>query len=58
MRTEQAVKHFESKAKVARALGITRSAVTRWGAVVPIKQAWKLERKSGGKLAMRLRDYR
>jgi hypothetical protein len=58
MRTEQAVKYFESKAKVARALGINRSAVTRWGDVVPIKQAWKLERLSKGKLAMRLADYR
>ena len=59
MRTEQAAKHFGSKSKVADILNINRSAVTRWkDGIVPIKHAWVLERKSAGKLAMRLSDYR
>jgi hypothetical protein len=58
MRTKQAVKHFGTKADVARAADVSRSAVTRWGEVVPIKRAWKLQRRSGGKISMRLGDYK
>lgn len=58
MRVKQAVKHFESKANIARALGVSRSAVTRWGEVVPVKQALKLKSLSKGKLSMRMGDYR
>ena len=49
---------FESEAEVARICGIKRQAVHQWLEIVPIKQAWKLERKSAGKLSMRLSDYR
>jgi hypothetical protein len=59
MRVEQAVKHFDNKAGIAKALGIDRSLVTRWkGGIVPIKHAWKLRTLSKGKLSMRLADYR
>lgn len=58
MRTKQAIKYFGSQAAVARAAGVNRSAVHRWGDVVPIKRAWVLERKSKGKVAMRIGDYR
>ena len=59
MRVEQAVKHFGSKSKVADALGINRSLVTRWkDGIVPLGHAWKLRTKSRYKLAMRLDDYR
>ena len=58
MRTKQAIKYFGSQAAVARACGIDRSAVNRWGDVVPIKRAWRLERLSKGRIAMRIGDYR
>lgn len=53
-----AIKHFESEAEIARICKITRQAVHKWPYIIPIKQAWKLERGSGGKLSMRLADYR
>lgn len=58
MRTKQAIKHFGSQTRVADILGINRSAVNRWGEVVPIKRAWELERLSKYKLSMRIGDYR
>jgi len=58
MQTKQAIKYFGSKAKVAKALKISRAAVTRWGEVVPIKKAWKINRISGDKVKMRIGDYR
>lgn len=69
MRKEQVMKYFESKygsdavravcwACRTRGRPISRQAVHKWPEVVPIKQAWKLERASGGKLSMRLSDYR
>lgn len=58
MKTVQAVKYFGSEAKLAKALNINRSAVHRWGEVVPIKRAWTIERLSKGKVAFGIRDYR
>ena len=58
MKKETAVKFYGSERALAKVLGISHQAVNSWKEIVPIKQAWKLERKSGGKLAMRLRDYR
>lgn len=58
MRTKQAVKYFGSQAKLAKALNIHRSAVNRWGDIVPIKRAWTIERLSKGKVAFRIGDYR
>lgn len=41
---EQAVAHFGSQAKVAYALGLTRSAVSQWKAKepIPVEQALRL----------------
>lgn len=58
MKTDQAVKYFGNKSKLAKVLGINRSAVTRWGDVVPINQAWKIERITGGKVPFRISDYK
>lgn len=58
MLKKTAVRHFKTQTKVAEICGITRQAVSDWDSVVPIKHAWKLERASGGKLSMRLGDYR
>ena len=58
MRTKQAIKHFETQARLAKALGINRSAVNRWGEIVPLKRAWTINRLSGNKVKMRIGDYR
>jgi transcriptional repressor of cell division inhibition gene dicB len=50
MTPEQAIKHFKSAANVARALGISRAAVTKWGDLIPEGSAYKLESLSGGAL--------
>lgn len=38
-----AIAHFGSQAKIARALNITEAAVSLWGDVVPEGSAYKLE---------------
>lgn len=50
MKTREAVHHFGSKASVAKALGISRAAVTRWGEHVPEGRAYQLELITGGAL--------
>ncbi|ELZ3149409.1 hypothetical protein T6K99_004244, partial [Cronobacter sakazakii] len=39
MYTKSVISHFGSKAAIARALGISQVAVTRWGETVPEKRA-------------------
>ena len=58
MKTEQAAKHFGSQSALARVLDISPQAVSKWNGIIPIKQALRLERMTGGKLQLRLRDYR
>lgn len=51
MEIERVIKHFGSKAKLARALGIQRSNITLWlsGAKnIPPKQAINIERITSG----------
>jgi hypothetical protein len=43
MLKETAVRHFGSKIKLARALGVTKGAISNWGDVVPEGSAYKLE---------------
>jgi len=57
MKTKQAVKFFGNQAKLARALDITESAVSRWGLIVPIRQAVRLQSMSSNELLINLRDY-
>lgn len=58
MNKRQAIIYFKTQAEIARVLNITRQAVNKWPDVVPIKQAWKLEKASKGAVKMRLSDYR
>ena len=44
MNTSDAVKAFKSKAGVAKAIGISKQAVSQWGSVVPEVSALKLLR--------------
>ncbi|RVS13633.1 hypothetical protein EOL18_25285 [Raoultella ornithinolytica] len=50
MKTETVIRFFGTKTAVARALGISQVAVTRWGAVVPEKRAARLEHVTAGAL--------
>lgn len=51
MKIKEAVAHFGSEYKIAKVLGINQSNVTRWRKnTIPMKRAWQLHVKSGGKL--------
>ncbi len=50
--------HFDSSPiAVARALGITRSAVNQWPAVVPLKSALRLQAITRGALSVDMAVY-
>lgn len=50
MKTELAVDYFGTKAAIADALGIKRSAVSQWGETIPQGRAYQIEVLTGGKL--------
>ena len=50
MRTDDVVKFFGSKANAARALNLTRGAITNWGEIVPETSVWRVEKATKGKL--------
>lgn len=50
VKTKTVVDYFGSKKKVAKALGITPSAVTMWGEVIPELRQYQLEHLTGGAL--------
>ncbi|ELY4139156.1 Cro/Cl family transcriptional regulator, partial [Cronobacter sakazakii] len=50
MYTKSVISHFGSKAAIARALGISQVAVTRWGETVPEKRAARLDHITNGVL--------
>lgn len=50
MRTRDAVDYFKTKVRLAEELGISHSAVSQWGTLMPEKQAFKLDRITGGQL--------
>lgn len=51
------ISHFGSGVAVARALGITRSAVSQWRQRVPLEQALKVESVTEGALVVNMADY-
>lgn len=57
MHRDDAIKFFGSPAAVARALGITRAAVSKWPEVIPEGSAYKLEVVTGGKLRVKPELY-
>lgn len=50
MRKSAALKHFKTEAAIARALNISRTAVHKWGPVVPVNSAYRLQAITGGDL--------
>lgn len=50
--------HFDSSpVAVARALGITRSAVNQWRDLVPLDKALRLQAITNGVLSVNMGDY-
>ena len=49
---EELLAHFETQAEIARALGVTRSAVSHWfrRGSIPAEQAIQIEIVTGGKI--------
>jgi DNA-binding transcriptional regulator YdaS (Cro superfamily) len=45
-----ALQYYKNKAAIARALGISRAAISQWGDVVPESSAYKLQVLNRGKL--------
>lgn len=50
MKTKDAITHFGNKAKLAKALNISKSAITQWPDDVPELRAFQIERLTNGKL--------
>lgn len=50
MKTESAIEHFKTQVVLAKALGISQQAVAKWGDVVPMGSAYKLQVITGGRL--------
>lgn len=50
MKKESAIRYYGKAKDLAKALGISSSAVSQWGDYVPEKQARRLERITEGRL--------
>lgn len=57
MLTKDAIHHFGSGAALAAAVGISRAAVSQWGERVPLATAARLEKLTGGQLALDIESY-
>lgn len=60
MKLDQAVKYFKSQRKIAKILGISEGAVSKWTEenIIPVKRAIKLNELSNGELSVNFDDYR
>jgi DNA-binding transcriptional regulator YdaS (Cro superfamily) len=50
MRKSDVIEHYGSATAVARALGIGKAFVSKWGDEVPQRYAYEIERLTDGKL--------
>ncbi|MGX5913925.1 Cro/CI family transcriptional regulator [Aliidiomarina sp. Khilg15.8] len=50
MKKTDAIKHFGSQAAIARALQISKTAVSNWPEAIPPRRAYELERLTEGEL--------
>lgn len=57
MKTSEAAAEFGSEYKLAKALKINQSAITRWKTKVPELRARQLHDMTGGKLRFDPNDY-
>ncbi|GKV89317.1 Cro/CI family transcriptional regulator [Pectobacterium carotovorum] len=58
MRKQDVIAHFGSGRAVAKALGISDSAVSQWKELIPEKDAYRLELVTGGQLKHEPNSYR
>ena len=58
MLTKEVLKHYGSRAAVAKAIGYTRQAMYRWGKIVPEQAAYRIEQDTGGKFQVDPKVYR
>lgn len=58
METNEAIKFFGSKSRIARALNLSRVAITRWRGKVPKGRALELEKITNGALKCDLSVYK
>ena len=58
MKKKTVIKYFKGVTNTAQALKISKQAVSQWPEIVPINQAWKIERISRGKVAFVINDYK
>ena len=57
MLKKDAIKFYGSLTELAKALGIQKSAVSRWAKLVPLKRAIQLQTMTKGGLKYDLNDY-
>jgi hypothetical protein len=50
MKLQDAIGYFGSRNKIAKALGVTRQAITRWRDGIPALQQYRIEEMTKGKL--------
>jgi transcriptional repressor of cell division inhibition gene dicB len=50
MKTKQAISYFGNKLKLAKALNVSKSAISQWGDDVPELRAYQIERLTRGAL--------
>ena len=58
MSTDKAINHFGSAASLAKALGLSKAAVSQWGEYVPALRAYQLERITKGALVVEDQDFK
>lgn len=57
MRKQTVVDYFGTQIAVAKALGITKSAVCQWKARIPERMAYRLEALTRKRLRVNRKDY-
>ncbi|EER47568.1 hypothetical protein AM305_07803 [Actinobacillus minor NM305] len=58
MKKDDVLKHFGTLERVAATLGISVSAVSQWGKIIPEKNAYRLQEITKGKLKVQHSLYR
>lgn len=58
MKKDDVIEHFGTLEKVATVLGISVSAVSQWGDIIPEKNAYRLQEITEGKLKVKHSLYR
>jgi DNA-binding transcriptional regulator YdaS (Cro superfamily) len=52
MLKKDVVQHFGSQRAIAKALGLSESAISQWRDVIPEKDAFKIEKMTSGALRL------